>query len=85
MMKRLLIPVLAAAFVSVGGFATLAQTAKPATPPVNLPICDRTHADECLQLGQNRELDRQIDQAYPKCARLSGARKAGCVNQAMAK
>jgi hypothetical protein len=51
---------------------------------VNFPICDRTHNDRCVQLGQNAALDRQINERHPQCAKIANKeRKAECVNTAM--
>ena len=50
---------------------------------IQRPVCDRTHTDECIELGQNAQLDRELRNAYPQCARVSGIeQRAACFNRA---
>jgi len=54
---------------------------KPAD--IQRPVCDRTHTDECIELGQNAQLDRQLRDTYPQCARVAGIeQRAACFNRA---
>jgi hypothetical protein len=62
------------------------QPALNLPPGISFPMCDGAHSDQCLQLGQNSDLDRRVDQLYPQCAKLGDPRRKGaCVNAAMAK
>ncbi len=79
-MKRLL-PTLAAVLVLGAGGAALAATNLPGG--LDYPVCDRTHSDQCLQLGQNASVDRQLFQAYPQCEKMKGKLARGtCINNA---
>jgi hypothetical protein len=79
-MKRLL-PTLAAAFVLGVSGAAIAATNLPGG--LEYPVCDRTHSDQCLQLGQNASVDRQLMKAYPQCAKMKGKLERGtCINNA---
>jgi hypothetical protein len=76
--------------LALSASAALAQAGQqPALnlpPGISFPMCDGTHSDQCLQLGQNSDLDRRVDQLYPQCAKLGDPRRKGaCVNAAMAK
>ena len=89
-MGRIHVVALAGLVLGVSGGA-LAQTPAPATsfnlpPGIAFPMCDATRTDECLQLGQNTDLDKRVDQLFPKCAKMGDPkRKGACVNAAMAK
>ena len=79
-MKRVLATVTALFVLGVGGGALAAA---------NLPggldyaVCDRTHSDNCLQLGQNTSVDRQLFKAYPQCQKMKGKLARGaCINDA---
>ncbi|MGH7122813.1 MAG: hypothetical protein ACREFI_00465 [Stellaceae bacterium] len=79
-MKRLL-PTLAAVFVVGVSGAALAATNLPGG--LEYPVCDRAHSDQCLQLGQNASVDRQLFKAYPKCEKMKGKLARGaCINNA---
>ena len=79
-MKRLL-PTLAAAFVLGVSGAALAAANLPGG--LEYPVCDRTHSDQCLQLGQNASVDRQLMKAYPQCSKMKGKLERGtCINNA---
>ena len=79
-MKRLL-PILAAVFVLGTGGAALAAANLPGG--LDYPVCDRAHSDQCLQLGQNTSVDRQLFQAYPQCEKMKGKLERGaCINKA---
>ena len=82
-MNRLLALIFAIAALGIGANAVAAS---PAPAAMKYPVCDRTHTDSCLQLGQNAQLDRQLNQSYPNCAKLRGReQKAACINNAIAK
>ena len=79
-MKRLLATMTAAIVLGFGS-AALAATSLPGG--LDYPVCDRTHSDQCLQLGQNASVDRQLFKAYPQCEKMKGKLERGaCVNQA---
>ncbi|HLJ19921.1 MAG TPA: hypothetical protein VKU84_06975 [Stellaceae bacterium] len=79
-MKRLLCTV-AAVFVLGAGGAALAATNLPGG--LDYPICDRAHSDQCIQLGQNASVDRQLFKAYPQCEKMKGKLERGaCINKA---
>jgi hypothetical protein len=76
--------------IVLGAGAALAQAAPPTQfnlpPGISFPMCDATRTDQCLQLGQNSDLDRRVDQLFPKCAKMGDPRRKGaCVNGEMAK
>ena len=79
-MKRL-VATMTALFVLGAGGVALAATSLPGG--LDYPICDRTHSDHCLQLGQNASVDRQLFKAYPQCERMKGKLERGaCINHA---
>jgi hypothetical protein len=79
-MKRVLATITALFVLGVGG-AALAAANLPGG--LDYPVCDRTHADQCLQLGQNASVDRQLFQAYPQCQKMKGKLERGaCINRA---
>ena len=79
-MKRLLATTTAAIVLGFGG-AALAATNLPGG--LDYPVCDRAHSDQCLQLGQNAPVDRQLFQAYPQCEKMRGKLERGaCINKA---
>lgn len=87
-MRNTLIPILMASMLTVGG-AALAASAPSGAQPENSTgdagyvVCDRTHKDQCLQLGDNVALDRQLYQAHPQCVKLKGKEERGaCINGA---
>ncbi len=76
--------------LALGASVALAQTTPPAPlnlpPGISFPMCDAAHTDQCLQLGQNTDLDHRVDQLFPKCAKMGDPkRKGACVNGEMAK
>lgn len=76
--------------LALGAGTVFAQTGQPAPlnlpPGISFPMCDAAHSDQCLQLGQNADLDRKVNQLYPQCAKLGDPKhKGACVNAAMAK
>ncbi len=77
-------PVLAtmtALFVLGAGGVALAAANLPGG--LEYPVCDRAHSDQCLQLGQNASVDRQLFQAYPQCQKIKGKLERGaCINRA---
>lgn len=87
-MKVALLTVLVTSMLGLGGAALAATPQSVATPAslpggLNYPICDRTHHDQCLQLGQNVSLDRQLLKAYPQCEKVKGKEERGaCINGA---
>ncbi|HXP75888.1 MAG TPA: hypothetical protein VN823_17225 [Stellaceae bacterium] len=79
-MIRMLTTMTAVFALGFGG-AALAATNLPGG--LDYPVCDRTHSDQCLQLGQNASVDRQLFQAYPQCEKMKGKLERGaCINQA---
>jgi hypothetical protein len=59
-----------------------AQTWQPAGRS-RQPVCDRTHSDQCLQLGQNEPIDRQLFKAYPRCEKVKRKLDRGtCIDDA---
>ncbi len=79
-MKRVLVSMLA---VSVLGFGSAALAATELPGGLGYPVCDRTHSDQCLQLGQNAKADRQLFRAYPQCEKMKGKLERGaCINEA---
>ena len=84
-MKRVLVSMLAAMVLGSGGAASAATSGTSANLPGGLgyPVCDRTHSDQCLQLGQNTTADRQLFKAYPQCEKMKGKQERGsCINDA---
>ena len=61
-MNRLLASALVVAALGLGANA---MAASPTPAGMSYPVCDRAHKDSCLQLGQNAQLDRQLNQSYP--------------------
>src|SRR5580704_4563099 len=57
LMKRLLAMTTATIVLGLGS-AALAATNLPGG--LDYPVCDRAHSDQCLQLGQNASVDRQL-------------------------
>ena len=81
-MKRVLVSMLAAMVLGLGGAALAATSGTPAGG-LGYPVCDRTHSDQCLQLGQNTTADRQLFKAYPQCEKMKGKLERGaCINDA---
>ncbi len=79
-MKRVLATMTTLFVLGVGG-AALAATNLPGG--LEYPVCDRSHSDQCLQLGENASVDRQLFQAYPQCQKMKGKLARGaCINQA---
>lgn len=79
-MKRVLATIAAVFVLSVGG-AALGAANLPGG--LEYPVCDRTHSDQCMQLGQNASVDRQLLQAYPQCQKMKGKLQRGaCINRA---
>jgi len=79
-MKRLLATTTA---VIVLGIASVALAATNLPGGLDYPVCDRTHSDQCLQLGQNASVDRQLFRAYPQCEKMKGRLERGsCINKA---
>ncbi|HUN45726.1 MAG TPA: hypothetical protein VMU85_04365 [Stellaceae bacterium] len=84
-------PVLASGALLLALAAGAAFAQAPATsfnlpPGIAFPMCDGTRTDQCLQLGQNTDLDKRVDQLFPKCAKMGDPkRKGACVNAAMEK
>ena len=79
-MKRVLATITALFVLGVGG-AALAAANLPGG--LDYPVCDRTHSDQCMQLGQNASVDRQLFQAYPQCQKMKGKLERGaCINRA---
>jgi hypothetical protein len=88
-MRYTAITVLVTSMLTVGGAAIAATAPSSATPEslpggLSYPVCDRTHRDQCLQLGQNVAMDRQLYQAFPQCQKLKGNKeeRAACINSA---
>ena len=87
-MRHTLIPILMASMLTVGGAALAAPAPSGAqsgnaTGDAGYVVCDRTHKDQCLQLGDNVALDRQLYRAHPQCAKLKGKEERGaCINGA---
>jgi len=82
-MNRVLASTLVVAALGLGANA---MAASPTPAGMSYPVCDRTHTDSCLQLGQNAQLDRQLNQSYPGCAKVKGKeQKAACINGAVTK
>jgi hypothetical protein len=87
-MRNLSIAVVSALALFAGGAALAQQPQSQASvgngrpADITLPVCDRAHTDNCLELGQNAKLDRELDQAYPQCTRMSGGQRAACFNRA---
>ena len=88
-MRRLILSCATLAALSFGGAALAASPQSQAyggngaPAEIQLPVCDRTHTDHCIEFGQNAQLDRQLNQSYPQCARVGGiAEKAACFNRA---
>jgi len=89
-MRMFVVAAAGALVLALGASAVVAQTAQPAPlnlpPGIAFPMCDAAHTDQCLQLGENADLDRRVNQLYPQCAKLGDPkRKGACVNAAMAK
>jgi hypothetical protein len=79
-MKRKLATMTALFVLGVGG-AALAASNLPGG--LEYPVCERTHSDQCLQLGQNASMDRQLLKAYPQCGKIKGKLDRGaCINNA---
>lgn len=79
-MKRVLATMTAVLALGFGG-AAVAATNLPGG--LDYPVCDRTHSDQCLQLGQNASVDRRLFRAYPQCEKMKGKLECGtCINQA---
>ena len=79
-MKRVLATIAALFVLGLGG-AALAAANLPGG--LDYPVCDRTHSDQCMQLGQNASVDRQLFQAYPQCQKMKGKLQRGaCINRA---
>ena len=79
-MKRLLTMTTATIVFGLGS-AALATTNLPGG--LDYPVCDRAHSDQCLQLGQNASVDRQLLRAYPQCEKMKGKLERGaCINDA---
>ena len=79
-MKRLLATTTAAIVL---GFSSAALAATSLPGGLDYPVCDRTHSDHCLQLGQNASVDRQLFKAYPQCEKMKGKLERGaCINKA---
>lgn len=79
-MKRVLATISALFVLGVGG-AALAAANLPGG--LEYPVCDRAHSDQCMQLGQNASVDRQLFQAYPQCQKMKGKLERGaCINRA---
>jgi hypothetical protein len=79
-MKRLLAMTTATIVLGLGS-AALAATNLPGG--LDYPVCDRAHSDQCLQLGQNASVDRQLLRAYPQCEKMKGKLERGaCINDA---
>ncbi len=79
-MKRVLATMTALFFLGASG-AALAATNLPGG--LDYPVCDRTHSDNCMQLGQNASMDRQLLKAYPQCQKIKGKLQRGaCINEA---
>lgn len=79
-MKRVLATI-AAVSILAGGGAALAAVNLPGG--LEYPVCDRAHSDNCMQLGQNASVDRQLFQAYPQCEKMKGKLARGaCINRA---
>ena len=79
-MKRVLVTIAALFVLGVGGTA-LAAANLPSG--LDYPVCDRAHSDNCMQLGQNASVDRQLFKAYPQCQKMKGKlERGGCINQA---
>jgi hypothetical protein len=79
-MKRLLAMTTATIVLGLGS-AALAATNLPGG--LDYPVCDRAHSDQCLQLGQNASVDRQLLRAYSQCEKMKGKLERGaCINDA---
>jgi hypothetical protein len=79
-MKRVLATMTTLFFLGAGG-AALAATNTPGG--TDYPVCDRTHNDNCIQLGQNASMDRQLLKAHPQCQKIKGKLERGaCINEA---
>ena len=79
-MKRVLATMTTLCFLGASG-AALAATNLPGG--LDYPVCDRTHSDNCMQLGQNASMDRQLLKAYPQCQKIKGKLERGtCINGA---
>jgi hypothetical protein len=79
-MKRLLATT---TVVIVLGFGSAALAATNLPGGLDYPVCDRAHSDQCLQLGQNASVDRQLFRAYPQCEKMKGKLERGsCINKA---
>ncbi len=79
-MKRVLATMTALFFLGASG-AALAATNLPGG--LDYPVCDRTHSDNCMQLGQNASMDRQLLKVYPQCQKIKGKLQRGaCINEA---
>ena len=79
-MKRVLATIAALFVLGVGG-AALAAANLPGG--LEYPVCDRAHSDQCMQLGQNASVDRQLFQTYPQCQKMKGKLQRGaCINRA---
>ncbi|HEV3177502.1 MAG TPA: hypothetical protein VGZ72_16025 [Stellaceae bacterium] len=80
MMKRLLAMTTA---TIVFGLGSAAHAATNLPGGLDYPVCDRAHSDQCLQLGQNTSVDRQLFRAYPQCEKMKGKLERGaCINDA---
>ena len=79
-MKRVLATMTALFFLGASGAALAATNS---TGGENYPICDRSHSDNCMQLGQNASMDRQLLKAHPECQKIKGKLERGaCINKA---
>jgi hypothetical protein len=84
-MKRVLLSMLTVIVIGFGGTALAASSGNSANTPggIGYPVCDRTHSDQCLQLGQNASVDRQLLRSYPQCEKMKGKLQRGtCINEA---
>lgn len=79
-MKRLLATTAAVMMLGLGSAAFAAANLPGG---LDYPVCDRAHSDQCLELGQNASVDRQLFQAYPQCEKMKGKLERGaCINKA---
>ena len=79
-MKHVLATMTALFFLGASGAALAASSSQGAQ---NYPVCDRTHSDQCIQLGQNASMDRQLLREYPQCQKIKGKLERGaCINKA---
>jgi len=82
-MSRLMTLVVVAAALGLGANA---MAASPTPGDMKYPVCDRSHTDSCLELGRSAQIDRELNQTYPNCAKVKGKQqKAACINDAVSK